>query len=88
MTAYEDYMAAQAAPEPEQNIFKIAYVIDGKVVETLRTDERIWAIVMSSPTVVDITNINFPDEITADGAKQVQIGSGWNYNGTTFTPGE
>jgi hypothetical protein len=88
MTAYEDYVAAQAAPEPEENIFKIAYVIDGKVVETIRSNERLWAIIMSNPTIVDITNITFPDQVTADGSSQVTIGSGWNYDGTTFTPGE
>lgn len=86
MTAYEDWLAAQNAPEPEENLFRIAYVIDGKVVETMRTNERLWAVVMSNPTVVDFTNINFPNRVTEDGDHQVVITEGWNYDGTTFTP--
>lgn len=89
MTAYEDWLRAQeVVPEPEENAFKIAYVIDGKVVETMHTNERLWAIIMSNPTVVDFTNITFPDEPFEDGTRQVSITSGWNYDGTTFTPGE
>jgi len=87
MTAYDEYLAAQqVVPEPEENRFKIAYVIDGKVVETLKTSERLWAIIMSNPTVVDFTDINFPDEVTEDSVVQVSITTGWNYDGTTFTP--
>lgn len=89
MTAYQDWLASQEVVEPPaENTFKIAYVIDGKVVETLHTNERIWSIIMSSPTVVDFTNINFPDEPFEDGMRQVSVTAGWNYDGTTFTPGE
>ena len=85
MTAYEDYVAAQeAATQPEENSFKIAYVLDGKVVETLHTNERLWAIIMSNPTVVDFTNITFPDEPFEDGTRQVGVTAGWSYNGTEF----
>jgi hypothetical protein len=89
MTQYQDWLAAQSPSEPPpENTFRIAYVIDGKVVETLQTNERLWSIIMSNPTVVDFTNINFPDVQTADGSTQVTISSGWNYDGTTFTPAE
>jgi hypothetical protein len=89
MTQYQNWLAAQTPSEiPADNTFRIAYVIDGKVVETLQTNERLWSIIMSNPTVVDFTNINFPDVQTADGSTQVAITSGWNYDGTTFTPAE
>jgi hypothetical protein len=86
MTQYDNWKAAQeAAAEPEENSFKIAYVIDGEVVETLRTNERLWAVIMSNPTIVDFTDIAFPDEETEDGTRQVSITTGWKYDGTTFT---
>lgn len=35
---------------------KIAFVIDGEVVDVLHTDNRLAAIFLSSPTVIDVTN--------------------------------
>lgn len=35
---------------------KIAFVIDGKVVDVLHTDERLASIFLSQPTVVDVTD--------------------------------
>lgn len=89
MTRYEDWIREQnPAPSiPEENIKKIAYVIDGKVVQTLSTDERMWAIILSNPTVIDITDIKFPDQVFEDGSTtQVYIDTDWAYDGTTFTP--
>jgi hypothetical protein len=86
MTAYESWLAAQEVPEPPENTYKTALVIDGKVVETMSTDERLWAILNSNPTLVDFTNITFPNRVTEDGDHQVVITTGWNYDGTTFTP--
>jgi len=34
---------------------KIAYVLDGKVVDILHTDERLSAIFMSNPIIIDVT---------------------------------
>jgi hypothetical protein len=72
-------------PVPSDNTHKTAYIIDGVVVMTMLTDERSQAIVLSNPTIVDITNLTFPDEILENGDnKQVVITNGWTYDGTTF----
>lgn len=49
----------------------IAFVIDGEVVEVVNYDDRTAAILMSNPTMVDITNHNITSV-------------GWTYNGTEF----
>lgn len=88
-TAYEAWLATQQLPpeEPAENIKKLAYVIDGKVVQTLSTDERMWAIILSNPTIVDITGLTFPDIQHEDGSTtQVVVRQDWSYDGTTFTP--
>jgi hypothetical protein len=88
MTVYEEWLSTQEVPVevPIENIKKLAYVIDGKVVQTLSTDERMWAIILSNPTIVDITNITFPDHVEGELISQVVIGQDWAYDGTTFTP--
>lgn len=42
---------------PELPPIKIAFVIDGKVVDVLHTDERLAAIFLSEPTIVDVTDM-------------------------------
>jgi hypothetical protein len=37
---------------------KLAFVIDGKIVETFYTDHRFGAILLSDPIVVDITEMS------------------------------
>ena len=34
---------------------KIAFIIDGEVIDVLHTDERLGAIFLSQPTIVDVT---------------------------------
>ncbi len=88
MTVYEEWLSTQNVPAeiPAENIKKLAYVIDGKVVQTLSTDERMWAIILSEPTIVDITDIKFPDHVEGELVSQVVISNDWAYDGTTFTP--
>lgn len=88
MTVYEEWLSTQNIPAeiPAENVKKLAYVIDGKVVQTLSTDERMWAIILSEPTIVDITDIKFPDRVEGELVSQVVIGNDWVYDGTTFTP--
>ena len=66
----------------ENNIphIKIAFIIDGEVVDILHTQDRLAAILLSDPTVVDITDVN-NDSNSA-------IYPGWTYDSTTkaFTP--
>jgi hypothetical protein len=61
---------------------KIAFIIDNKVVEVLNTDERISAILLSNPLIMDVTEkTNNPDEY-------VMIGSTYNPESNTFEYGE
>jgi hypothetical protein len=55
---------------------KIAFVIDGEVIEILHTDERLAAIFLSQPTIVDIT----------ERIEQVKVGS--IFDGTDFNSPE
>lgn len=59
---------------------KIAFIIDGEVVEILHTQDRLAAILLSEPTIVDITNVK--NDSNSD------IYPGWTYESTTdtFTP--
>jgi len=36
--------------------YKVAFVLDGEVVDTLRLHERMGAILLSDPIIVDISN--------------------------------
>lgn len=47
----------QIGPPP----IKLAYIIDNEVVDILHTDERLAAIFMSNPVIVEVTE-NFYDE--------------------------
>lgn len=46
-----------AVDTPQMPPQKIALIIDGEVVEMLHTDERLTAIFLSNPTIVDVTEI-------------------------------
>lgn len=43
--------------ENDEHPYKIAFVIDGEVVDTLRSHERLGAILLSNPIIVDISNV-------------------------------
>jgi hypothetical protein len=55
---------------------KLAFVIDGKIVDTFYTDHRFGAILLSDPIVVDVTEM--PNN----------VGNGYVYQSETgtFTP--
>ena len=52
-------------PENPTNVppYKIAFVIDGELVDILHTQDRLAAIFLSDPLIVDVT-----DELTSDPA--------------------
>lgn len=86
-TPYQNYenQNMPPIPEPAENIKKLAYVIDGVVVQTLSTNERLAAIIMSEPTIVDISDIFVQGTLeTEDGTTQIVIANDWTYDGTTF----
>jgi hypothetical protein len=53
----------------------IAFVLDGEIVSILNTDERMAAILLSNPIIVDITE---------EKKKQPLILEGWKYDGEKF----
>lgn len=60
---------------------KIAYIIDNEVVDIIHTDERLAAIFLSNPTVIDITT-NFYNE---DNNPTILVGATYNPETETFT---
>lgn len=57
---------------------KIAFIIDGEVVDVLHTDDRLAAIFLSDPEVVDVTEVyrNSPNP-------DINM-TGWTYDGSNF----
>jgi hypothetical protein len=59
--------------------YKIAFVIDGEVADILHTDERLFAIFMSNPKLIDVT-----EQVTAN-PQSIQIGYLYNMESNTFS---
>lgn len=57
---------------------KIAFIIDGTVVDVLHTDARLGSIFLSEPEIVDVTDL-----YTGDISVNM---SGWTYDGINFIP--
>lgn len=68
--------AGQAVPLPP---VKVAFVIDGKLVDVLHTDSRLGAILLSQPVVLDVTD-------TYDVEHPWPIGSSYDEETSVFTP--
>ena len=60
---------------------KIAFIIDGNVVDVFHTDDRLAAIMLSNPIIVDATNFYATQP---EGTHIV----GWKFDGSTFTAPE
>lgn len=60
---------------------KIAFVIDGEVVDVLHTDERLAAIFLSDPKIIDVTDKYAGQDPNFNLFK-------WKYDGTNFTNAE
>jgi len=60
--------------------YKIAFVIDGKVVDVIQTDSRLAAIFLSEPVIVDIT-----EKTTTDGISPIIIGTDYDEVTGVFT---
>lgn len=58
---------------------KVAFVIDGALVDVLHTDERLAAIFLSNPTIVDVTD-------TYDPQNPIPLDSIYDPATGTFTP--
>jgi hypothetical protein len=59
---------------------KVAFIIDNVVADVLHTDERLAAIFLSNPVVIDITNLDIADSIRTN--------SEYDPTTNTFTPAE
>lgn len=55
----------------ENKIYSIAFVLDGEVQDILRAEERLWALLMSQPLILDITDLEQKPQIN------------WTYNEET-----
>ena len=58
---------------------KLAFVLDGQVADILHTDERLAAIFLSNPTVVDVTNNLY------ESGGIVNVGASYNEETKEFT---
>lgn len=76
----EDDAMQESAIQGPQNLppYKIAFVIDGEVADILHTDERLFAIFMSNPKLVDVT-----EQIIAN-PQSIQIGYLYDIESNTF----
>lgn len=61
---------------------KLAFVLDGKVQDVLHTDDRLAAIFLSEPIIVDVTEVM--RLIAAEDPRTTIVG--WDYDGKSFTP--
>jgi hypothetical protein len=57
---------------------RVAFIIDGVVQDVLNTDNRLAAIFLSQPTIVDVTEVSESELIT--------FGYTYNQDSNTFTP--
>lgn len=64
---------------PEMPPIKIAFVIDGQVVDVLHTDSRLASIFLSDPVILDVTDFLSAQE------HYRMVGA--TYDGTNFTEG-
>lgn len=61
---------------------KVAFVIDNEVVDVLHTDERLAAIFLSEPVIIDVTDLQ------RDPATAVAVGATYDPETKTFTSPE
>lgn len=60
------------------NPVKIAFIIDGELVDIMYTDERLAAILLSSPKIMDISD--YPEDVV------FHIGYMYDEQSGSFTP--
>jgi hypothetical protein len=70
-------MTEDILQEIQEMPVKMAFILDGKVIDVLHTDERLAAIFLSQPTVVDVTVLD--ENATAE------IGHSYNQATGKFT---
>lgn len=54
-------MTEQELPTPTPDLtHKLAFIIDNQVVEVLTTHEKLTAILLSEPTILDVSKVEMP----------------------------
>jgi hypothetical protein len=76
MTEY----TVQESEAPALPPVKVAFVIDGNVVDVLHTDERLSAIFLSDPLVIDVTEWYSNEE----NANKTLVNASYNQETETF----
>ena len=66
-------------PQGELPPFKVAFIINNEIVDVLHTDDRLSAIFLSNPVMVDVT------DIYATAPEKLVNGSVYNPETKTFT---
>jgi hypothetical protein len=74
-----DYTVEEGAPMLPP--VKIAFVIDGKVVDVLHTDERLSAIFLSEPMIIDVTEWYSNEE----NSNKTLVDASYDLNSNIFT---
>lgn len=69
----------QQVQQPVLPPIKLAFVLDGEVVDILHTDERLSAIFTSNPLILDVSN-----NLVENGGT-VKVGSKYSYETQQFT---
>ena len=59
---------------------KVAFVIDNEVVDILHTDERLGSILLSNPTIIDVSN-----HLNKDGQFNLPVGAIYNQDTQSFS---
>ena len=64
--------------QPELPPMKLAFILEGEIVDILHTDERLAAIFTSNPLIVDVTQ-----NLAQEGNK-IGVGTKWDYASEQF----
>lgn len=73
---------AQPQTNPDNYPVKILFIIDNEVVDVLHTDNRMGAILLSEPLILDVSEENFTE-------KNIHVGAIYDpKTGTFSTKGE
>jgi len=68
----------QQAQQPSLPPIKLAFILDGEVVDILHTDERLSAIFTSNPLILDVSNS------WSESNELIRVGSKYNYETKEF----
>lgn len=74
----EEQPQEEQVVQPQLPPIKLAFILDGEIVDILHTDERLGAIFTSNPTIVNITQELMQPE------NKISVGTKWDYSTEQF----